>query len=291
MKYPSLLKNGLMVLSLVRFVLPLDGQPFFEGEVSPDFKLTNRLTGEPFNLYSMENQIIVLDFFAYWCAPCAFSSPDLEENVQKHYKEAGGNPQRLPVKVVSMNLEKQDSASTDAFVVQVGMELVIDDVEFTAFAQYNDTNGIPLFVLINGFPDAKGLEQWQILLNQAGYPGSQAIRSIIDSIELEAAPESAFKILPDSGDGWRKSPWFGWLNTSSDPFHFHLEHGWLFIPETSTKEDLFYFDARLGWLYTNQQLYPNIFTFQDTAWLWYATGSARWFWHHGANEWKDYPTN
>ncbi|NBD37815.1 MAG: redoxin domain-containing protein, partial [Verrucomicrobia bacterium] len=246
----------LITAALVCIVPPLSGQPFFEGEISPDFELTNRLTGEPFNLHSMEDRILVLDFFAYWCAPCAFSSPDLEENVQKHYAENGGNPQGLPVQVVSMNLEKEDPASTDAFIEQVGMDLVVDDVEFEAFSQYNDTNGIPLFVVINGFSNAKGMDQWQILLNQAGYPGSAAIRRIIDGIELE-----------DEGDGWRESPWFGWINPVAAPFHFHLDHGWIFIPEGGPQDAFPFFDQQLGWLYTSETLYPFIHSFRDSAWL------------------------
>lgn len=282
-------RHHLITAALVCLVLPLDGQPFFEGEISPDFELTNRLTGEPFNLYSMEDRIIVLDFFAYWCAPCAFSSPDLEENVQKHYEENGGNPQGLPVQVVSMNLEKEDPASTDEFIEQVGMELVIDDGEFEAFSQYNDTNGIPLFVIINGFPNAKGMDQWQILLNQAGYPGSPAIRRIIDGIELESSPESPFEGLEDEGDGWRESPWFGWINPVATPFHSHLDHGWIFIPEGGREDAVHFFDQQLGWLFTSETLYPFIHSFRDSAWLWYARGSKRWFWHGGSGEWVEYP--
>ena len=289
MKFTLQCRNTLIVLLLARCVLPLEGQPFFEGDVSPDFQLTNRLTGEPFNLHSMEEQIIVLDFFAYWCAPCAFSSPDLEENVQKHYAEAGGNPQGLPVQVVSMNLEKEDPASTDEFIQRVGMELVVDDVEFEAFSQYNDTNGIPLFVIINGFAKAKGLEQWQILLNQAGYPGSAAIRQIIDGIELEPETGSPFERLEDKGDGWRESPWFGWVNPAAHPFHFHLEHGWVYIPESATGEAFYFFDSQLDWLFTNNTLYPFIHSFRDSAWLWYARGSSRWFWHADTGEWMEYP--
>lgn len=286
----SLQPSGLgLAFAMACLATSLTAQPYFEGEVSPDFQLTNRLTGEPFNLYSMENHILVLDFFAYWCAPCAFSSPDLEENVQKHYAEAGGNPNGLPVQVISMNLEKEDPASTDEFIEQVGMEVVIDDVNFEAFGQYNDTNGIPLFVVINGFPNARGLDQWQILLNQAGYPGSAAIRSIIDSIVLEAPSGSVFAALPDEGNGWRESPWFGWLNTLEDPFHFHLDHGWVFVPQTSDNDDLFFYDNHLGWLYTNEQLYPNMYTFRDSAWLWYTVGSSRWFWHNGTGNWMEYP--
>lgn len=272
--------------------LPLAGQVHLEGDLSPDFALPDRTTGETFTLHGREKRIIVLDFFAYWCAPCAFSSPDLEANVKGHYEEAGGNPQGLPVEVVSMNLEGEDPGLTDAFVEQVGMELVIDDVNFEAFSLYNDTGGIPLFVIINGYRNAEGLEQWEILLNQAGYPGSAAIRQIIDAIELD--PESVdilFADLPDEGEGWRESPWFGWIHPGQAPFYFHLEHGWTFVSPESTETDLFYFDTVLGWLYTSRDLYPNIYAFAEESWLRYSTGSERWFWHDARAEWIQYPLN
>ncbi|MGC9453049.1 MAG: hypothetical protein ACP5I4_16580, partial [Oceanipulchritudo sp.] len=174
---------------------------------------------------------------------------------------------------------------------QVGMELVIDDVEFEAFSQYNDTNGIPLFVIINGFANAKGLAQWQILLNQAGYPGSTAIRQIIDAIELEPSAPSPFEELENKGDGWRESPWFGWINPAATPFHFHLDHGWIYIPEGTTESAFYFFDNQLGWLFTSETFYPFIHSFRDSVWLWYAKGSARWFWHAGTGEWMEYPRN
>lgn len=285
--------NPSILLGVLLLAAPLlNAQPFFEGEQAPDFTLTNRLTGEPFRLHDLEDTLIVLDFFAYWCAPCAFSSPDLEENIQRHYAEAGGNPQGLRVQVVSMNLEREDPASTDAFVEQVGMELVVDDTGFEAFGLFNDTGGIPLFVVINGYANARGMEQWEILLNQAGYPGAEAIRNILDPVELDPVSESIpFSGLVDSGDGWRLSPWFGWINTAGAPLHLHAELGWIFIPADSVEERLFYYDLQQGWLFTSRDLYPNIFSFPEASWLRHLPGSNGWFWHSGDEQWKQYPEN
>ncbi len=266
-------------------------QPFFAGENSPDFQLPERNTGNTFRLHEHAGKILVLDFFAYWCAPCAFSSPDLERNVKDHYEEAGGNPAGVPVEVVSMNLEKEDPDSTDAFVEEVGMETVVDDVAFEAFSLYNDTGGIPLFVVINGLSNAEGHDQWEILLNSAGYPGAPAIREAVDSILPSETdpPPSLFADLPDAGGGWRESPWFGWVNTASAPLHLHEGLGWIFIPEFTAEQNFFSFDFQQGWIFTSPAAYPNIYMFRDAAWLAYRPGSDGWFWHFRDQKWKQYP--
>jgi thiol-disulfide isomerase/thioredoxin len=120
------------------------GQPYPQGTISPDFTITNRLTGEPFNLYDLEGQVIILDFFAFWCPPCAFSSPDLEENIQKRFAALGGNESGIPVTVVSVNIEPEDANKTDEFIAEVGAELVIDDFDSIYWNAYNITNGLPL---------------------------------------------------------------------------------------------------------------------------------------------------
>lgn len=77
-----------------------------------------------------------------------------------------------------------------------------------------------------------------------------------------------------SGDGWYNSAWFGqfWAADAADQWIFHAEHGWLYMTETgSTAVTCFTFD--MGWIYTSPEMYPFIFRFEDSLWLYYAIGS------------------
>ncbi|NDJ33413.1 MAG: TlpA family protein disulfide reductase, partial [Chloroflexi bacterium] len=73
---------GVMGLVLVRsFAGPADAGP------APDFTLTT-YSGETYSLDELEGQVIVLNFWASWCAPCAEEAPDLEATWQA-YRDQG----------------------------------------------------------------------------------------------------------------------------------------------------------------------------------------------------------
>jgi cytochrome c biogenesis protein CcmG, thiol:disulfide interchange protein DsbE len=60
---------------------PLDGQP------APEITL-NLYGGGGFTLSQMHGQVVVINFWASWCAPCADEAPDLERAWQT-YKDQG----------------------------------------------------------------------------------------------------------------------------------------------------------------------------------------------------------
>lgn len=280
-------------LGALSFLHPGYGQPFPQGSISPDFTLPNRSTGEPFSLYDLEGQVIILDFFAFWCPPCAFASPDLEVNVQQHFEALGGNQDGIPVQVVSINIEPEDAEKTDEFIAEVETELVIDDFDAVAWNTYNITNGTPLFVVINGVANSPSHAQWEVLHNQAGYSGSDFLRDLINQVEVPTDEGSngesinLFANLEDMGNGWKYSEWFGFVNDTYDPWIFHRDHNWMLIDSGSTLEGLLLFDLSLGWIYTTSEFYPHLFSFERESWLYYeqTTSNPRFFFDTKREEW------
>lgn len=166
------------------------------GGTARSFTVTQRGPGTPLRLQDFAGQVLVLDFFAYWCGPCRTSSPDLETNVRRYYEARGGNPQGVPVTVLPVNIESGNEGATDSFIRAAGLDVVANDYSSSAYSQF-ETGYIPLFVIINGLADADGLKQWQVLYRDSGYPGAAAIRRIIDPIRsLQTSSPPKFTLSP-----------------------------------------------------------------------------------------------
>lgn len=61
--------------------------PASELKQAPDFTL-NDLDGQPVSLSSYAGKVVILDFWATWCAPCRYEVPHLVE-LQQRYGERG----------------------------------------------------------------------------------------------------------------------------------------------------------------------------------------------------------
>jgi peroxiredoxin len=174
------------VIILALFVLPANAS-LQVGDIAPDFTLPDWWTGNPVSLHDFAGQVVLLDFFAYWCPHCQASSPEVQIEIQQYYHDRGGNPAGLPVQLVSLPVI-QNRASNDAFIQNAGLDMVLDDGSQTAFSVYG-YGYVPMFVLINGAAGANH-QQWEVLYSTAGYtPGSTDVsfRQMIDGITPEPA--------------------------------------------------------------------------------------------------------
>jgi hypothetical protein len=84
----------------------------------------------------------------------------------------------------------------------------------------------------------------------------------------------------DGPENWFLSEWFGYYNTTSVPWVFHNEHGFLFFSEGLTTDSMFFYDDAMGaWWWTSESNYPYLYVFDppadragtniESAWLWY----------------------
>jgi thiol-disulfide isomerase/thioredoxin len=58
------------------------------GEVPPNFSAKNAVTGEPIELAAYMGQVVIVTFWATWCAPCREELPILENLQRKLPPEA-----------------------------------------------------------------------------------------------------------------------------------------------------------------------------------------------------------
>lgn len=305
MRQAQLLRNTILSIVLLGFASEaIQAEPFLPGEISPNFTLPDR-AGNPVSLTDYEGHIVVLDFFAFWCAPCSVSSPDIEKQIQKHYEEAGGNPSGIPVQVLSINLERESPPSTDQFVATADLDRVIDDFDQTAWNLYNRLGSrpsIPLFVIINGVTNSSSHKPWEILHSQHGMyvlPNAftaNTFRTFIDAVtQSPATPQvlvNPFKTLPPTAGGWKTSSWFGRINDRFFPWVFHDDLGWLQIQATEEAPSaLYFYQTKAGWRFTSPNEFPQAFDFERRSWIEFDlsdnSGSVP-FYDHSQNQWLNH---
>ena len=108
------------------------------GKPAPEVKLA-QLDGSQFRLSDCKGQIVVLDFWATWCAPCMQTMPLVEAAIE------GYDPER--VRLVSINLEEpadQIRAVLERHDMNVNVALDQDGVA----AQRYEARAIPQLVIV-----------------------------------------------------------------------------------------------------------------------------------------------
>src|SRR5207247_2628534 len=134
----------------------------------PAFELPRWQTGDLVRLVDFSGQILVVDFFAYWCAPCELASTELEKGIQQFYAARQGNPHGAPVRVLSVNIEQEFPDRTAAFIRKTGMTFVANDLSGTLLKQLGG-EGIPFLAIVDGTRSQSGASRFDLAYRQAGF--------------------------------------------------------------------------------------------------------------------------
>jgi len=142
---------GAMVIAAVVGLLPERHEP---PKVAPDFSLIS-LDGEVVRLSDHRGQVVILDFWASWCAPCKRTFPGLHE-LHAQFEDRG-------VVLLVVSLDRSEEASQE-YLSEHGFPT--DNVlwgsvaEARAIKELYDVHGIPHTFVI----DRDGLIRF------SGYP-------------------------------------------------------------------------------------------------------------------------
>ncbi len=105
---------------------------------APNFALTD-INGHPLQLSDYKGKVVLLDFWATWCAPCRSEIPHFIA-WQKQY-----GPQGLQVIGLSMD---DDSKPVPAFIQQFGIDYPVAMGDAKLADQYGGVLGLPVTFVI-----------------------------------------------------------------------------------------------------------------------------------------------
>ena len=107
--------------------------------MAPDFTL-KALDGQEITLSKFKGKVVLLDFWATWCAPCREAIPHLI-NLQKTYQEKG-------FQVIGMNVDRGDVETVRRFVKLMDIPYPITLTSEEVARNYRVT-GLPTTILID----------------------------------------------------------------------------------------------------------------------------------------------
>jgi len=102
-------------------------------------------------------------------------------------------------------------------------------------------------------------------------------------------PKTLTESATSLGSNWYSVSWFGNWFQSESKWIYHLELGWLYLPATDATE-VWMYEPNLGWLWTTSSIYPFIYSYNKTNWLYFIKSSSpRKFWDFQNNTWITSP--
>ena len=135
----SFSRVAVMSMAIIIFSFSFNVAALSIGQIAPDFTLKS-MQGENLRLAEQRGQIIVINFWASWCAPCRKEMPVLQTFYDK-YKTLG-------VSVWGVNVEQENQAGRD-FLSDLNVKFpVFFDTSNTISANYQ-VAAMPTTVIVD----------------------------------------------------------------------------------------------------------------------------------------------
>jgi peroxiredoxin len=150
-------------------------RPALVGRTAPDFALTD-LSGKTVRLADFKGKVVLLDFWATWCAPCREEIPDFVE-LQEQYMEKGFT-------LLGISLDEEGAVVAKPFAQQFGINYPVVIGNTQVSAAYGGMQALPTAFLIGR--DGRILEAF--VGDRARSDFERAIRSAL--LRDRTAPKS-----------------------------------------------------------------------------------------------------
>jgi len=165
---PYVIGAAVVVLILYAFQ---PGTPVGAGQTAPDVLLRLIEGGEQKSLASYRGDVIVLDFWATWCAPCRFTMPKLNE-FYKRYKHQG-------VTVIGVAVDIDDYNKVVQSAREMGITYPIAADTSGEAKQYYHIRNLPTLFVI----DKDGV----IVLRLEGYDPQNSEKQLEEAVKRAIA--------------------------------------------------------------------------------------------------------
>jgi peroxiredoxin len=144
---PRRLAEGVLWAALLAFVSyrlwPQVGAAFAvggPGEPAPAFTVTT-LEGEQVSLESLRGQVVLLNFWATWCAPCRIEMPGFQR-VYRDKKDQG-------FEIVALSTDHEGAGKVASYVADRGVTFPVAMAPGATVQNYRGGNMIPTSILID----------------------------------------------------------------------------------------------------------------------------------------------
>ena len=172
---------GALIVALIFYAF-LPGEKVGAGKTAPDVVLRFTEDGLQRSLSSYRGDVIVLDFWATWCAPCRDTMPKMEE-FYRRYKQQG-------VTVIGVAVDIDDYDKVVRFAKEMGVTYPIAADTSGEAKQYYQIGSLPTLFVI----DKDGV----IVLRLEGYD-PQRFQRVIEETVQRALEKPAKPIIPPNG--------------------------------------------------------------------------------------------
>ncbi|MCF3107594.1 TlpA family protein disulfide reductase [Niabella sp. CC-SYL272] len=116
------------------------------GQHAPEISMP-RIDGQPFTLNALKGRLILIDFWASWCAPCVKEQPLLKEL----YKKFAASVKENKFEMVGVSLDK-DKRTWEKMVARLKINWIqVSDLKFWKSAAAKDygIEALPFNVVLN----------------------------------------------------------------------------------------------------------------------------------------------